>query len=414
MRTILTLLIFSIAVFIVSCSDKTGENKDHVVPCVTIDECDNGLLCINGFCGKEVHQSECINDDDCPRGFECNAQEECVMKTCETKEDCGIGSICSNQTCIPGCETNQDCKDGKICNTNTNVCEDDNKVDCRLNDTCEQGYECDQLSGDCKLNTTCNTDEDCGDGAKCDNHTCIPRTACVAENNGAECAENEICRPDGFCGIDNGCTDDNYCMNLDPTKPICNTNSGICYECLTDEHCTDDKKCDTTRYVCGDAQNLTCVTDQDCGLNRKCQEDGTCISAFGAECTSDADCTDLTRGKCLTSADPHRCVQCLQDDQCETAQICNANTYLCEDQGSGTACTDDSECNALAGESCVNGQCYNPNASGNDGAEGVCDLDYGGTMCVLFGGSCNGDLLTNEHCSLSPLDIWCGDCVFDE
>lgn len=400
MRTILTLLTFSLAIFIVSCSDKTGENKAKVVPCVTVDECDNGLLCINGFCGKEVHQSECISNDDCPKGFECNDLEKCVLKSCESKEDCGIGSICSNQTCVPGCETNQDCKDGKICNTNTNICEDDNKVDCRLDDTCEQGYECNQLSGDCKLNTTCNTDEDCGSGAKCDNHTCVPRIACVPENNGAECADGEICRADGFCGADNGCDNDQYCITKDPTKPACNTNSGICYECITDEHCTDGKKCDTTRYTCGDSQNLTCVTDQDCGLNRKCQEDGTCVSAFGRECSSDAECTQLDSGKCLTSADPHRCVQCLQDNQCGDAQICNANTYLCEDQGSGTDCIDDSECNALAGESCVNHQCYNPNASGDSGAEGVCDTTFGLLLCLLLEGACDGDLGIN------------GDCVF--
>ena len=412
MRTILAFLILGTIFFSMSCSDKTGQKKDKVVPCTTIDDCDSGLLCIDGFCGKEVHQAECINNDDCPPGYECNNKEECVMKTCEIKDDCGIGSICYNNTCIPGCKTNQDCTDNKICNTVSHLCEDDNKVDCRIDNNCEQGYECDQITGDCKLSTTCNTDEDCGDGAKCDNHTCIPRTACIPENNGAECTEGEICRADGFCGADNGCDNNEYCITKDATKPACNTASGVCYECVKDEDCTDGKKCDTTRYTCGDPQNLTCVTDQDCGLNRKCQEDGTCVSAFGDTCTSDADCTQLNAGKCLTSTDPHRCVQCLQDDQCETAQICNSNTYLCEDQGSGTDCTDDSQCNTLGGESCVNERCYNPNASGNDGASGICDLDYGGTLCLLMHGSCNGSLGTNPNCTLSPLDLLCGDCEF--
>jgi hypothetical protein len=410
MKNLFTFLIFVLTIFAISCSDETNNVNNKVIPCLTIDECDDGLQCINGFCGEEVIQPECIDNSGCPTGFECNDAQECVKKLCESKSDCGTGSICVNTNCISGCETINDCDDGEKCDFETKKCVEDTTIDCRIENNCEQGYECDNLSGECKLSTSCNADEDCGANSKCVDNSCIPRTACVIENDNAECTGDEICKPDGFCGIDNGCENNDYCMNLDPTKPACNVNSGICYECIDDSFCTDGKKCDLTRYTCGD---LTCLTDSDCGLNRVCQDDGTCVSMFGAECESDNDCTDLERGKCLTSSEPKRCVQCLQDDQCDTAQICNANTYLCEEMGSGSACTDDTECNTLAGESCVNGQCYNPNSSGNEGVEGFCDEELGGTLCFLLGGSCNGDILTNPNCDIASFDFACGDCIFE-
>jgi len=406
------LFVAAIVFFTVSCSDGTQNDKNKLIPCTTSDDCSGGLECISGFCTNKLNSDECDEENKCPEGFEC-INNKCELKSCSSKDDCGVGFICFNENCIPGCDNNQDCVGDKVCNIETHVCEDNNKEDCREKSEpkCPQGYICSELSGDCELRVSCNKDEDCIPEQRCNDGACLERVRCIPENNGAECDTGEVCRPDGYCGVDTGCDSDDYCINKDPSKPACNINSGICYECINDSYCSNGEKCDLDRYICGNADDLTCQSDEDCGLNRKCQPDGTCVSIFGRECGSDGDCTELDQGRCLTSADPHRCVQCLQDDHCQEGQVCNRNTYLCENAGSGAECQDDSECNILAGESCVDGHCYNPNASGNEGSSGLCDLDYGGTLCYLFGGKCSGDIV---ECFITTGDGWCGDCLFEE
>ena len=407
MKTLLLALAFLCIFIFIGCNDES-QNNQIVVSCITVDDCESGLICIDSLCKKIEESKECIENEDCSDGYNCN-DGKCEEKLCASKDDCQSGFICSNQKCVIGCETNSDCSDDKVCDADTKKCKEDTFQDCRADASiCEEGFVCNHGTGECKLeNTGCTSDADCPSDSKCEVENCILRQACSSNE---ECNSPEICLPEGYCGPDNGCVNDEYCASLSPTTPICNIASGLCYECMENNHCAEGEECSDDRE-CVDPASTVCITDQDCGLNRKC-DDGTCVSMFGSACTEETesvDCTDLDRGKCFNN---ERCVQCLQDDQCEVNQVCNPNTYLCEIEGSGAACIDDSQCDILAGESCINGECLNPNSSGDNGVAGLCDEELGGTTCVLlFGGTCNGTLLTNPNCSIS--DFWCGDCVFN-
>ena len=376
-------------------------NNKCVTGCTDKGDCSAGEICLANKC-----IDGCDDKTDCSDGEIC-LDNKCITG-CETNGNCNIGNICVANKCIEGCETDRDCDANEVCDIQTKKCKkEEEEVDCRMGDTCEQGYECEQLTGKCILTTDCITNEDCAIGFQCYNLECVARTSCTIND---ECNEGEICKADGYCDIDTGCNSDEYCINKDPTKPACNINSGRCYECISDIYCsanTEKPVCDIENNICVAELGL-CQTDDDCGLNRECLEDGTCISKYGTECVDDSECSYLSSGSCLEVGSPNRCYQCFQNHDCGAGRICNKNTYLCEDMGSGIACADNSECNMMAGEECVEGQCYNPNGNSSNNLIGFCDLEYGGSYCIGVGGTCNGEIM---DCYTRTGDFNCGDCV---
>jgi len=341
MKLILPSLFFLFSIIILSCNKPTNsEENNKIIPCSTIDDCSSGLDCINGFCKKEDTE-ECINDDDCPRNSYCNSEAKCQKKTCSSNGDCVKGKICVNTECIEGCISNSDCKDNKMCNIETNKCE--TKQDCRIDNNCKLGYECDQISGECITKSTCTIQDDCAEGYKCENSKCIAKLTCQTDE---ECSDGEICRSNGYCDIDSGCDSNQYCIDKNPDKPACNMNSGICYECIKNENCTDNTKpyCNTLRHICQSTESDDiCMTDSDCGINKRCDIEVSpheCVDMLET-CTSDSDCQnskhcDTTNGVC---------VMCLNDSQCtEAGSTCNLNTKTCEGPCLGIFCSNHGDC----------------------------------------------------------------------
>jgi len=366
MKLFLQILIIFISLIIISCSE-TSEDINRVITCTTIDDCPSTFDCIDGFCkpnGENDPTEECIDDTECPGGFYCNGLGECEQKICESKADCEIGKVCIGSRCIDGCETNSDCENNETCDTLSHLCV--KAEDCRIEDNCEQGYDCDQLSGKCVAKLDCITSEDCATGYKCDNSQCITKVGC---HSNEECANGEVCRADGYCDIDTGCDGDQYCINKNPEKPACSTNSGMCYECTSNEHCRNLDKpiCNTMTHVCGTEEGPSeeCQIDSDCGLNKKCNTATSpheCIDMM-TTCSNDNDCQNGMH--CNTSNG--RCVMCLDNSQCTSPKVCNPNTNLCEEEGSSGGGEGNNICTDLGFLMCLlaNGVC-------SDGLEGDC------------------------------------------
>lgn len=100
------------------------------------------------------------------------------------------------------------------------------------------------------------------------------------------------------------CQEQDYCLNADPTKPVCDVgSSGVCVECLKDENCGTKKPvCDPMAKVCNE-----CTSNGDC--NRfpdapVCDTDET--SPTKGECKGCAMGTtfDAATGTCVTGEVP--------------------------------------------------------------------------------------------------------------
>jgi hypothetical protein len=190
-----------------------------------------------------------------------------------------------------------------------------------------------------------------------------------------------------------------------PLQVACDSASGACKECLTDEHCATarpgeplKRKCDTSTNTC-----VGCLDATDCASNATAKAAGlaTCDAALKSciECTSNTDCagrqllpyctSDKLCGGCLTNAEcttagksqcvtlmvagvPRKqCAECSTDAQCSDGKpACDAATGAC------TTCTGKpaSFCetrNPLRPVCDVSGAC-SPCSKHEDCASGVC------------------------------------------
>lgn len=94
--------------------------------------------------------------------------------------------------------------------------------------------------------------------------------------------------------------------------------------CITTSDCPEGLQC--IEGECASASS-SCETTTDCNFGNYCA-DGECVDAT---CSEDTDCTDAV---CVNS----RCRSgCSTADQCDTGQVCNQVTRLCETAGCTTA-----------------------------------------------------------------------------
>ena len=184
--------------------------------------------------------------------------------------------------------------------------------------------------------------------------------------------EGDVCRP-GDSGVP-GDMDPPEDMDSDmpgacgvacpPARPLCDTESGECAECLTASDCSAGTPvcdgtgtcvqcgvaadCDASAPVCTDGACGACAADTDCAL----YPDATFCGASGAcvECTADAECTGVDAAKCETATGT--CMACDSSAQCEGtgANACVAG--VCEECTEATAATDcgDNSCNPATNE----------------------------------------------------------------
>jgi hypothetical protein len=66
--------------------------------------CDDGNTCVSG----------CNDDMGCPSGQNCDVSTHLCVD-CLTDPDCAIGTVCANNSCVPGCSAIQPCATGQAC-----------------------------------------------------------------------------------------------------------------------------------------------------------------------------------------------------------------------------------------------------------------------------------------------------------
>jgi len=168
---------------------------------------------------------------------------------------------------------------------------------------CESWQLCNEETGQCELkNSMCSSSDDCLAG-----YICSDDNRCIIEN---ECFTNEDCKDD--------------------TKPICT--DGVCIakstnECFTNEDCKDD-----TKPIC---------------------TDGVCVAESTNECFTNEDCKDDTKPICTDGVCVAEVINKCADVDCESWQLCNTETGLCELKNN--MCNDSDDC--LVGYSCNDNRC---------------------------------------------------------
>ena len=201
-------------------------------PCPNGDECSSDETCIwsGPGDGKAYCTSDCLEDSDCPGGYECGYLRD-PHEVCDSDPKKGNNGLCGNtdDTCLPA---------GTPGYTEDTYCFQ--KRVCMKKDVC----------------ATCTSDVDCSwsPGTKCTLVAGENRCAAPCASS-ADCARDFACSPEGFCIPRAGA-------------------------------CTDSKAgtfCSPCRYDTDCAKPYTCV-----GLHA---EEKACIDmTFGTECGTDADC----------------------------------------------------------------------------------------------------------------------------
>jgi len=127
------LIIIGISLFISGCGPEYPN-------CETDEHCrEHNEFCVNGRC------AQCRNDNDCPRGQECNSENSCqaIEGWCETAADCPEGQICRDNRCSP-CSSDSDCGMGQRCEAGRCV----EAAGCTTDDDCPAGQRC--INGACQ------------------------------------------------------------------------------------------------------------------------------------------------------------------------------------------------------------------------------------------------------------------------
>lgn len=349
------------------CLDRQG-SRDQCFDgrCALCDPTDNAgcrdaaaPACRQGRCQACVADAECL---EALAGQCINSTGRCAA--CDPIDDAGCAPdapICdAGDLSCRRCETDNECGAGQICDNDGRcaVCDpDDRRVDDPLiahgcneaRPACVGGDACIE----CQRDDQCSAGQCLGDG-RC--KPCDPDTyeGCLGDVNNAICdAVTYTCR---------GCTRDGDCDRNGLDK-VCDTDRGVCVECLTDEDAYPGCDPDSDRPVCGTFRDRpTCIG---CLDNDQCIMPGTRYCVAGGRC---AECSPGVPGNLNLGCDP-----------VGTEPVCDGGTFEC------TGCTQNAECNAI-----------NPNRRLCDDAEGQC------VQCTA-----------NIHCGASPTTPRCedGSCV---
>lgn len=238
----------------------------------------------------------------------------------------------------------------------------------------------------------------CADDEVCLNERCKPADGLDCDADPAVCPKGFTCSSTRTCA--RRCTTDDECPN--PDAPSCNADIGLCGECTFNADCTADGKrfcdaqtatcvgcvdaascyganatpqgkyCDTATRECKDGchGSTECPTGQRC-LGGSATVIGKCVECLPA--TEPSDCLDPTRPRC----DPqtNRCVACLADGDCPTAQ-CNVIKRQCVECVKNEVCQKGMVCDQDA-NLCVAG-CAGGNGDANcPQTSPACDATFG-------------------------------------
>jgi hypothetical protein len=235
-------------------------------------------------------------------------------------------------------------------------------------------------------------------------------TACYSPslpNGKQQCGPNDTC-PNGYqCGPDNHCYKSGQVPKGGPDmavpsspdmamactamsckggpKPFCDTGTGACVECLTDDNCPSGKVC----------SNKACVPG--CTATHGCPDGGGMCDTSNKMCMvcmKDADCGGGTP-RCDTASG--NCVECLPtNDNCPQGKFCGQvnSVYTCQ-----TGCQTVADCpkpDAGGMPACCNHICVDTDIDGKNC--GMCNNDCGKESCC--GGKCSDVTMDLSNCGL--------------
>ena len=236
---------------------------DNTCGCTQNSECPS----TSPFCDASTKTctNKCTKDSDCPTDKPvCDtANGQCVECTSTSHAKCtGTKPVClSSNEC--GCNNNSECPStNPFCSETLKVC----TSKCTKDSDCPEATPiCDTTEGVC---VECKTKADCKDEAKPE---CLSNHICGC-NESKECPDTKpFCDATQKVCIDK-CTTNDECKAKDPSKPVCNTESGNCEECVEDTDCEGNKVCEKNTNTC-----VECTKDTDCEGNQACDlEKHTC------------------------------------------------------------------------------------------------------------------------------------------
>ncbi len=349
-------------------NDPPGDGTPNDGPCETNDDCTGAAA---PYCDGFTGCVECVLDDHCADGQDCEDHTCITPQACSTSPDCTEADrpVCNYVLgeCAE-CVIGSDCGDSHICNQGT--CE--TVTGCVNSLDCAEGTVCDRELAYC---VECIADGDCLETETCVNNACIPRcdsdkdcTAAGELCNGeagycVECVENVDCPElyhcdQGSCNVDICIAGESTCDDVLNGRHICETDGASTYlsECIYGTTCTENGNyAQCTPWVCQPG-------------TANCSSDGTTLEICGADglgSMAEGDCT-AAGGICENAA----CVQVV----CEAGlRFCDGSTVMqCSD--SGTSFTSINVC--PAGQHC------------DEAAQG-CTLN----VCSPSTNSCDGNVV---------------------
>ncbi len=314
-----------------------------------------------GVCPTTCHDGQkngYETDQDCGGKSSIGACVPCEYgKTCKTNEDCNFSG--SKVTCQGGKCGNLNCQTGK---------QEAYMTDVNCGALCASaGHVC-ELGKKCKINADCESDN-------CDFGKCGPQ-AC--DNGVKDWWESDVdcggkyCKPCGhgqLCKLDKDCDGGNVCRGqTSSVQPFYYTGACVPASCDLDNWWTTNnfgQKAGMTDVMCGGVcarvinqlpieachygkDNLlidkTCgLATVKCGLNKKCEQDGDCLSnaCYEGKCIN-LDCKDGKQQPWETGVDcGGKCpYKCKIDGGCKTSVDCEYSAPCTEvSAGQGKACS---------------------------------------------------------------------------
>ncbi|MGI6681071.1 MAG: hypothetical protein ACOX3T_06300 [Bdellovibrionota bacterium] len=363
--------------------------SDNTCGCSVNDDCHAD----NPFCNTAIHQctNKCVKNVDCKnKDLSKPVCDNGVCVECVADSDCQGEKVCKNNSCLDKYTCAKDdagkvsvYKNGLEITVKLDKCENDKQYvyscesDTQLGseilvreemNSCE--YGCDSKIKKCNAKEC---DVSYGD-TRAGKRACIA-TKPVCENGSCKsCKDYEIYNKELLkcveCNVDVDCRDkakpfcnlnlcqatcktDTQCKNIDASKPVCDTASGLCVECTS----SNQTQCKETKPICLSDNTCGCNVNTDCPVaNPFCLDNKVCVN----KCSKDADCLgdtpvcDTASGLCVECVKNEDCKEeakpiCLSDNTCgcNDSSVCPEDLQFCSDNKVCVEnCTSDEECRA--------------------------------------------------------------------
>ena len=245
----------------------------------------------------------------------------------------------------------------------------------------------------------CSATSDCDEGYTCD----VPTGQCVAQQEEEECSADEQCDAsageyciDSECRIPSACNDG---LNAAQQTAFCSGGMAtpVCGEdgmCRNYSDCTEAQSAGATESYCRDQ-----IAGAPSDASFSCDDSGQC--AVDTMMTTYDSCAEAEQAGQINAY----CTPLLPDAGQDAAFMCDAQGACAVVSG----CVDETECDSVAGEYCLAGECRVPSGC-NDGLSESQQTDYcDDSAAPVCGedGACRGYLSCAEVQTSSELQAYC-------